>query len=91
MARLERTFAQNRIIPINQRGKQSPENKGLSPKKNWTKNCRQRQGSNLRGWQPLDFKSNPLTTRARCLIAIKRNKKNQNLTYFIHIHIGLSS
>ena len=33
---------------------------------------RQRQGSNLRGQSPLDFKSNSLTTRTRC--QVKPNK-----------------
>ena len=37
------------------------------------KKFRNRQGSNLRGHSPLDFKSNALTTRPRLPLIIKRD------------------
>ena len=39
-------------------------------RKRMKKEIRNRQGSNLRGQSPLDFKSNALTTRPRLLLNI---------------------
>ena len=63
------------------------------------KYLRSRQGSNLRGKIPLDFKSNALTTRPRLLVTlICENTEyhdspyiNQKMEYFAKIFIAIQS